>query len=189
MKKHKFADFRPSLTWAQVPGGAGFRCFHLARSLLTGDKWGNWIISKEYNASMLADQRRAHTTKRVRETEAEAVSFAVCSGIGLEAGTAAQDYIQLYEGDAKLLKESLEHIQQTATRILNAIGAEDTSAPIASGWLIVCPRFVRHLGQIELNFHWRPSGLYKEHDTFFALGNRGLAGSRGFCKAENNRSG
>jgi antirestriction factor ArdC-like protein len=77
------------------------------------------------------DQRRAQTTKRVRETEAEAVSFVVCSGIGLETGSAAQDYIQLYEGDAKLLTECLEHIQQTATRILNAIGAEESSAPLS----------------------------------------------------------
>jgi DNA transposition AAA+ family ATPase len=77
------------------------------------------------------DQRRAQTTKRVRETEAEAVSFVVCSAIGLETGSAAQDYIQLYDGDAKLLKESLEHIQQTATRILNAISAEEPSAPSA----------------------------------------------------------
>jgi hypothetical protein len=76
------------------------------------------------------DQRRAQTTKRVRETEAEAVSFVVCSGVGLETGSAAQDYIQLYNGDAKLLKESLEQIRQTATRILNAIGAEKNPAPI-----------------------------------------------------------
>jgi DNA transposition AAA+ family ATPase len=75
------------------------------------------------------DQRHAQTTKRVRETEAEAVSFVVCNGIGLETGSAAQDYIQLYEGDAKLLTESLEHIQQTAARILNAIGAEEVAAP------------------------------------------------------------
>jgi len=27
------------------------------------------------------------------------------------------------------LSESLQHIQQTATRILNAIGADETSAP------------------------------------------------------------
>ena len=53
----------------------------------------------------------------------------VCQAIGLVTGSAAQDYIQLYEGDAKLLTESLEHIQQTATRILNAIGAGGTSAP------------------------------------------------------------
>ncbi len=77
------------------------------------------------------DERRAHTTKRVRETEAEAVAFVVCQAIGLETGSAAQDYIQLYEGDAKLLTESLEHIQQTATRILDAIGADFSSAPIA----------------------------------------------------------
>ena len=75
------------------------------------------------------DQRRSRTSKRVRETEAEAVAFVVCSGIGLDTGTAAQDYIQLYDGDADLLRESLEQIQQTATRILSAIGAENPSAP------------------------------------------------------------
>jgi hypothetical protein len=77
------------------------------------------------------DQRRTQTTKRVRETEAEEVSFVVCSEIGLENGSAAQDYIQLYEGDARLLAQSLEHIQQTATRILNAIGAEEIFTPPA----------------------------------------------------------
>jgi antirestriction protein ArdC len=66
-------------------------------------------------------ERRAQTTKRIRETEAEAVSFVVCTGIGLETGSASQDYIQLYKGDAALLAESLEHVQQTAARILSAI--------------------------------------------------------------------
>ena len=69
---------------------------------------------------MHRDERRASTSKRSRETEAEAVAFVVCQGIGLETGSAAQDYIQLYEGDAKLLSDSLQHIQQTATHILNA---------------------------------------------------------------------
>jgi hypothetical protein len=88
-------------------------------------------LAHEFAHEMLhRDQRRAQTTKRVRETEAEAVSFIVCSGIGLETGSAAQDYIQLYEGDAKLLTESLEHIQRTASRILNSIGPEEPSAPI-----------------------------------------------------------
>lgn len=36
-------------------GGGGFRYFHLAPSLLTQDKWGQWVISKEYNAPMLAE--------------------------------------------------------------------------------------------------------------------------------------
>ena len=39
--------------------------------------------------------RRTLTTKRVRETEAEAVAFVVCKAIGLQNGTAAKDYIQL----------------------------------------------------------------------------------------------
>lgn len=36
-------------------GGGGFRYFRLAPSLLTQDRWGNWVISKEYNAAMLAE--------------------------------------------------------------------------------------------------------------------------------------
>lgn len=36
-------------------GGGGFRFFKLAPSLLERDKWGNWIISKQYNAEMLAE--------------------------------------------------------------------------------------------------------------------------------------
>jgi antirestriction protein ArdC len=74
---------------------------------------------------MHRDERRASTSKRSRETEAEAVAFVVCQAIGLETGSAAQDYIQLYEGDAKLLSDSLEYIQQTATRILDAITPSD----------------------------------------------------------------
>jgi len=76
-------------------------------------------------------ERRSSTSRRTRETEAEAVAFVVCHAIGLETGSASQDYIQLYEGDAKLLTESLAHIQKAATEILNAIGAEGTSAPAA----------------------------------------------------------
>jgi adenine-specific DNA-methyltransferase len=36
-------------------GGGGFRYYKLAPSLLTQDKWGQWVISKEYNAPMLAE--------------------------------------------------------------------------------------------------------------------------------------
>ena len=35
--------------------GGGFRYYHLAPSLLEKDKWGNWVINKEYNAAMLAE--------------------------------------------------------------------------------------------------------------------------------------
>jgi adenine-specific DNA-methyltransferase len=36
-------------------GGGGFRFSRLSPSLLQRDKWGNWVISKEYNATMLAE--------------------------------------------------------------------------------------------------------------------------------------
>jgi hypothetical protein len=68
--------------------------------------------------------RRTLTTKQVRETEAEAVAFVVCQAIGLETGTASADYIHLWRGDADLLRESLEAVQQTAAAILGGIAPE-----------------------------------------------------------------
>ena len=70
-------------------------------------------------------ERRTLTTKAVRETEAEAVAFVVCHALGLETGTGSSDYIQLYHGDANLLKESLEVVQRTASVILGALSPED----------------------------------------------------------------
>lgn len=42
----------PVVNWR---GGGGFRYFRLAPSLLEKDRWGNWVINKEYNAAMLAE--------------------------------------------------------------------------------------------------------------------------------------
>jgi adenine-specific DNA-methyltransferase len=36
-------------------GGGGFRYYRLSPSLLEKDKWGNWIINKKYNPTMLAE--------------------------------------------------------------------------------------------------------------------------------------
>jgi adenine-specific DNA-methyltransferase len=36
-------------------GGGGFRYFRLAPSLLEKDKWGNWVINKQYKPEMLAE--------------------------------------------------------------------------------------------------------------------------------------
>jgi hypothetical protein len=66
-------------------------------------------------------ERRTATTKTVRETEAEAVAFVVGKAVGLVTGTASADYIHLYHGNASLLAESLEVIQQTASVILAAL--------------------------------------------------------------------
>jgi hypothetical protein len=66
-------------------------------------------------------ERRTATTKTVRETEAEAVAFVVGKAVGLITGTASADYIQLYHGNASLLAESLEVIQQASSVILAAL--------------------------------------------------------------------
>ncbi|WP_058187781.1 ArdC-like ssDNA-binding domain-containing protein [Terracidiphilus gabretensis] len=74
-------------------------------------------------------ERRTTTTKVVRETEAEAIAFVVGKAVGLEVGTASADYIALYHGNASLLIESLEVIQQTSAVILAALessAAEET---------------------------------------------------------------
>jgi len=36
-------------------GGGGFRYYNLAPSMLEKDRWGNWIISKEFNPAMLSE--------------------------------------------------------------------------------------------------------------------------------------
>jgi antirestriction protein ArdC len=72
--------------------------------------------------------RRKETTKTIRETEAEAVAFVVAQAIGLDAQHHASDYIQLYNGDAETLQESMEFIQQTATQIIEALHDVETDA-------------------------------------------------------------
>ncbi|MEZ5814011.1 MAG: site-specific DNA-methyltransferase [Alphaproteobacteria bacterium] len=41
-------------------GGGGFRYYRLAPSMLEKDKWGNWVISKDYNAGMLTEAMCKH---------------------------------------------------------------------------------------------------------------------------------
>ncbi len=36
-------------------GGGGFRYYRLAPSLLEKDRWGNWVINRQYNPAMLAE--------------------------------------------------------------------------------------------------------------------------------------
>ncbi len=79
-------------------------------------------------------ERRTTTTKVVRETEAEAIAFVIGKAVGLETGSASADYIQLYHGNASLLAESLEVIQQTSGVILAALQpptAEQAAMPDA----------------------------------------------------------
>jgi antirestriction protein ArdC len=98
-----------------VPDNGAGRAFRGsgARSRSRGDESGD---------------RRKDTTHTVRETEAEAVAFVVCSAIGLDTNTSSSDYIRLHNGDAEILGQSLTLVQQTASMILKAIEPEDNVA-------------------------------------------------------------
>jgi len=65
------------------------------------------------------------SSRTVRETEAEAVAFVVCQAIGLEAVSAAADYIRLYQGSKETLLESLQRIREVAVEIIGAITGKD----------------------------------------------------------------
>lgn len=41
-------------------GGGGFRFYRLAPSMLERDRWGNWVVSKDYNAATLAEAMCRH---------------------------------------------------------------------------------------------------------------------------------
>ena len=79
------------------------------------------LVHEAAHEMMHKAERRTATTKTVRETEAEAVAFVVGKTIGLVTGSASADYINLYHGNASLLAESLEVVQQTANVILAAL--------------------------------------------------------------------
>lgn len=78
-------------------------------------------LSHELAHELLHHEPAERAAKKIRETEAEAVAFVVAQAIGLDAGTASSDYIQLYAGDKETLAGSLGRIQQTASAILEAI--------------------------------------------------------------------
>jgi hypothetical protein len=96
-------------------------------------------LSHELAHEMLhRGQRRTLTSKQLRETEAEAIALVVCRAIGLETGSSSADYIQLWHGDAKLLQESLQAVQEIAAVILGGIapevsGLSEEKLPIVPG--------------------------------------------------------
>lgn len=78
------------------------------------------LVHEVAHALLHQGAQRTESTKRVRETEAEAVAFVVCEGIGLAASSSV-DYIHLYDGNQETLAASLERIQHTSAEILTAV--------------------------------------------------------------------
>jgi antirestriction protein ArdC len=88
--------------------------------------------------------RESRPSRTVRETEAEAVAFVVCHAFGLETGTAAADYIQLYDGNRETLTASLARIQQAASKIIGAV-SDPRGAEIEVEASLPVPELVRSL--------------------------------------------
>jgi hypothetical protein len=80
----------------------------------------NTLVHEIAHGILHNSDRRAKTTKCVRETEAEAVAFVICEAIGLKANNSV-DYIHIYNGNKETLTASLECIQGTSAEILAAI--------------------------------------------------------------------
>ena len=71
------------------------------------------------------DEDEEPLSRTVRETEAEAVAFVVCQAVGVEAMSAAADYIRLYRGSKETRLESLQRIREAAVEIIAAITSKD----------------------------------------------------------------
>ena len=80
-------------------GGGGFRYYKLAPSLLTQDKWGQWVISKEYNAPMLAEAVCKH----------ENFSYAPSDSVYWQQGRSTEKDF-LYVTTATLSHEQLQEL-------------------------------------------------------------------------------
>ena len=96
---------------------------HLENCLLPGQSAAEEFATLAHemaHALLHQGEQRTETTKRVRETEAEAVAFVVCEAIGLSAKSSV-DYIHLYAGDKETLAASLERVQRTSAEILSAV--------------------------------------------------------------------
>ena len=81
------------------------------------------ILAHELAHQMLHKdpKRRSETDKTIRETEAEAVAYAVCLACGIDSTTRSADYIQLYRGNEETLRESLTYVQQAAADIISRL--------------------------------------------------------------------
>ena len=73
------------------------------------------------NSCTKEEKRRKETARLIRETESEAVAYAVCLACGIDSTTRNADYIQLYRGNEETLRESLTVVRETAAKIIGRL--------------------------------------------------------------------
>ena len=86
------------------------------------------VIVHELAHELLHRGDQRPTSKTMRETEAEAVAFVVCQAIGLEAGSAASDHIQLDDGESETLAVSINRIHYVDAGSIAAIKSPNEQA-------------------------------------------------------------
>ena len=97
-------------------GGGGFRYYRIAPSLLEKDKWGNWVIHRDYNAAMLAEAL----------CKLEGFSYAPSDAVYWQHGHSTErDFI--YVTTATLSHEQLQQLS-------DEVGSERSL-------LVLCPAF------------------------------------------------
>ncbi|HEY0779907.1 MAG TPA: site-specific DNA-methyltransferase [Gemmatirosa sp.] len=97
-------------------GGGGFRYYRLAPSLLERDRWGNWIVSRQYDAAMLAAAVCKH----------EGFTYAPSADVYWQHGRSTErDY--LYVTTQTLSEEQLNALAEE-------VGAEQTLLVCCGAW-------------------------------------------------------
>ncbi len=79
------------------------------------------LVHEICHEKLHTQDERTTLARNVLEVEAEAVSFVVCSAVGLDTNSASADYIGCWKGNPKLLRASLDRIQKVSSAILEAI--------------------------------------------------------------------
>lgn len=111
-------EFAPELGGAHGLSRGGH--IQVLDSLPPAEQFG--VLVHEISHELLHQgAQRSGKPKVVKELEAEATAFVVCHAVGIEDGSAARDYIQLYQGDSELLMASFAAIQRASSRILAGI--------------------------------------------------------------------
>jgi antirestriction protein ArdC len=90
------------------------------------------VLVHEWAHEILHQKTRGDraTTRKVRETEAEAVAFIVCRACGIDSTVRSADYIQLYRGVPATLQASLTYLHQAAGEILAALNHHHDLRPM-----------------------------------------------------------
>jgi len=114
-----------TLEYDHIPGGADGCSFKgkitVRPDLLPNEKFAVLAHELAHEIMHKDDERRKETTLLIRETEAEAVAYAVCLACGIDSTTRSADYIQLYRGNEETLRESLTVVRDTAAQIIGKL--------------------------------------------------------------------